>query len=72
MATYVTRACSVDGCGNEFDTRKDSEIDECPACRSSHYYWRQKRPAEIVRRRQRLQLFRERLNVWYTSEGKKK
>ena len=68
---YITVTCDTDGCGREYQTRADNPRHECDACRSSFYYWKKRRPAQILYRRGKLQLFANRLNEWFDKEGKK-
>lgn len=69
---YIIATCSIEGCGNEYKTRKEGGNELCPACRSSQYYWRKRRPAQILFRRGRLTVWGNRLDFWYTKEGKKR
>ena len=68
---YISVACTVVGCNSSFRTRAEGGATECPACRSAHYYWRKRRPAQIVYRRERLRVFTNRLTEWFDKDGKK-
>lgn len=53
--------CSTLNCGNEL--KPNSQLDTCQTCRSSLYYWRKKRPAEVLDRRRRLRKYDDRLDT---------
>lgn len=53
--------CETINCGNELSGR--SQLTTCQTCRSSLYYWKKKRPAEVLDRRRRLHKYDDRLTV---------
>ena len=55
----MPRRCAIDRCENDISDR--SKLDICPTCRSGLYYWRKRRPAEILERRRKLTMYDARL-----------
>lgn len=56
-------------CGEPLSKR--TTLEECPTCRRSFYYWKNRRPAQRQRRRSQLELFRTRLRNWFPREEEK-
>jgi hypothetical protein len=67
----MKKICDTQDCCVEFETQRD-EIVLCQACRSARYYWKKKRPAQVVFRRGRLKVFSARLVEWFDGDGKKR
>jgi hypothetical protein len=61
-------ALCIHNCGNTI--KKSSRLNECHNCRSALYYWRKKRPAEIVARRIKLDVYASRLEEHFDVRGK--
>jgi hypothetical protein len=62
--------CSTPACGEEFSTKVDHKL--CPKCRASLYYWKKRRPAQVLFRRGRLAVFSSRLSNWFDGDGRKR
>ncbi len=60
------RQC-IHGCGNEI--KKGSSLNECTTCRHALYYWRNKRPAQIIERRRKLNVYGSRLDEHFNTRG---
>ena len=60
------RQC-IHGCGNL--VKKGSKLNECVQCRHALYYWRKKRPAQIIHRRQKLNVYASRLDEHFGTKG---
>jgi ribosomal protein L34E len=66
----MNKTCETPECAAEFETKRD-DIHLCPACRRSLYYWKKKRPAQVLFRRGRLKVFAARLGDWFDGQGRK-
>ena len=62
------RNCAIEGCGNSVS--ENSEHDTCLLCRGSRWYWRKKRPAQILERRRKLTMYGSRLENFFGVQGK--
>ena len=58
----------IHNCGNSISPR--SKLNECVTCRHALYYWRGKRPAQIVARRAKLDVYASRLDTHFSTRGK--
>lgn len=58
----------IHDCGRPI--KKGSRLNECPVCRHALYYWRGKRPAQIVERRRKLNVYGSRLDEHFDTSGK--
>jgi hypothetical protein len=67
----MKKTCETAECGVDFETQRE-DIHLCQACRSARYYWKKKRPAQILFRRGRLKVFGARLAEWFDGDGKKR
>lgn len=61
MASNPPRRCVIAGCDNELSPR--SRLDECPACRANLISWLKRRPAEVLERRLKLNLYDSRMQA---------
>lgn len=60
----------IHGCGNE--VRKGSRLSECHVCRHALYYWRKKRPAQVLKRRTNLRVYGSRLDEHFDTSGRER
>jgi hypothetical protein len=67
----MKKTCETAECGVDFETQRE-HITLCQACRSARYYWKKKRPAQILFRRGRLKVFSSRLVEWFDGDGRKR
>ena len=58
----------IHGCGNTVSPQ--SRLNECKTCRHALYYWRKKRPAQIIQRRMNLNIYGSRLDEHFNTVGK--
>lgn len=63
----MTDKCATTTCDNEA-----GKTGYCKNCRSSWYYWKKKRPAQVLVRRGKLTLYKNRLGEFFDDEGKKR
>lgn len=62
------RKCITDHCDNLLSDR--SKLEECQQCRSAFYYWKRKRPAQIIQRRAALTKYGSRLDRNFITKKK--
>lgn len=62
--------CVIEGCDQPISTRARSPV--CALCRANLNHWSKRRPAEVLHRRQRLQLFSNRMDQVQDWKGKKR
>lgn len=67
----MKKLCETAECGEEFETKRD-DISLCEKCRRAMYYWKKKRPAQVLFRRGRLKVFTSRLLEWFDGDGRKR
>ena len=61
------RTC-IHNCGRSI--KPGSKLNECHTCRAGLYYWRRKRPAQVVERRHKLNVYASRLDEHFNTTGK--
>lgn len=54
---------------DEGEVSDQSRTGICPGCQSSFTYWKKKRPAQVIQRRQRLTKYQTRLDLWFNADG---
>lgn len=59
----------IHDCGNPI--KPGSRLNECVNCRHALYYWRTKRPAQIIERRRKLEVYGSRLDEHFDTKGHK-
>lgn len=64
------RKCITLNCSNELSER--SNRDTCAQCRASYYYWRKKKPVEVLTRRVNLAKYANRLDNSFPSLTQKR